>query len=110
MVAEQRNSPLLEVFDPVMGCSDGVCGPDAGEEQIKFAGAVRWLKSKGIEVKRYNMGKEPKTFRNRKNVIDKINRQGQEILPLILVNDQLMHEGSYPALETMARWFELEHE
>ncbi|MGP6156090.1 MAG: arsenite methyltransferase [Vulcanimicrobiaceae bacterium] len=37
----------IQVFDPALCCSTGVCGVDVGEEKVTFAADVEWLKGEG---------------------------------------------------------------
>ena len=46
----------LEVFDPPMCCSTGVCGPSVDPNLVRFAADLEWLKSKGVEINRCNLG------------------------------------------------------
>ncbi|WP_353562108.1 arsenic metallochaperone ArsD family protein, partial [Longimonas sp.] len=46
--------PKIDVFDPPMCCSTGVCGPEADDTLVSFSGALRWLRRHGVEVTRYN--------------------------------------------------------
>ena len=52
----------LEVFDPAMCCSTGVCGPSVPPALARFAGDLEWLAGKGVEVRRYNLTHEPQAF------------------------------------------------
>ncbi len=46
---------LLEVFDPPLCCSTGVCGPDPDARLSQFAADFNWLKSQGVDVRRHNL-------------------------------------------------------
>ena len=52
----------LEVFDPPMCCSTGVCGPSVPPALTRFAGDLEWLTAKGVEVTRHNLAHEPQAF------------------------------------------------
>ena len=54
----------IEIFDPAMCCSTGVCGPSVDPELIRVSVAVNNLKNKGIDVTRYNLASEPDAFAN----------------------------------------------
>lgn len=43
----------LEVFDPPMCCSTGVCGTDIDPALPRFAADLEWLKTQGVKVERY---------------------------------------------------------
>jgi len=45
----------IEVFDPAMCCSTGVCGPSVPPALARFAGDLEWLARHGVDVTRYNL-------------------------------------------------------
>ncbi len=94
----------IEIYDPAMCCSTGVCGSDVDSSLVDFANDVKWLKSKGIEVKRFNLGQEPEAFKTNPHVLTRLQKEGSEILPVILVNDKVASEGGYPSREQLCEW------
>ena len=44
----------VEIFDPAMCCSTGVCGPSVDPELTRVASAIYSLEKKGFNIKRYN--------------------------------------------------------
>lgn len=52
----------LTVFDPAMCCSTGVCGSDVDQVLVDFSADVQWLKSRGVQVERYNLAQQPMSF------------------------------------------------
>ena len=42
----------LDVFDPAICCSTGVCGPDVDAQLVQFAADAKWLANKGVTVHR----------------------------------------------------------
>ena len=49
----------LQVFDPAMCCSTGVCGPSVDPVLPRFSADLEWLKSReGVQVQRYNLAQE----------------------------------------------------
>ena len=58
----------LEVFDPPMCCSTGVCGPEPDDRLAQFSADLDWLKRRGIPVRRYNLSQEPAAFINQPEV------------------------------------------
>ena len=72
----------LQVFDPAMCCSTGVCGPSVDPALPRFAADLEWLKSKGLEVERYNLAQEIAAFTSNPVVKAALNSQGTKCLPL----------------------------
>lgn len=97
-------SSVLEIYDPAMCCSTGVCGSDVDSTLVDFANDLKWLKSKGIEVKRFNLGHEPEAFKSNPEVLIRLKNEGSDILPIILVNHKVTSEGGYPNREQLCNW------
>jgi hypothetical protein len=92
----------LRVFDPAMCCSTGVCGPSVDPDLARFAADLDWLKKQGVAVERYNLSSQPGAFASTAVVRDALTARGNEVLPLVLVDDRIAVEGSYPSRETLA--------
>ncbi len=92
----------LEVFDPPMCCSSGVCGPNVDPKLVQFSAALDWLRAQGIQVKRYNPSHQYDAFAGNATVVRAITEHGLNCLPLILVNGSIVSRGEYPAKEALA--------
>jgi hypothetical protein len=92
----------VQVFDPAMCCSTGVCGPSVDPALPRFAADVEWLKTKGVEVERFNLAQQVAAFTGNPTVKNTLNAKGTKCLPLILVNGSIVAEGSYPSREDLA--------
>ena len=102
--------PKLQVFDPAMCCSSGVCGPSVDPALPRFAADLEWLKSKGLEVVRYNLAQEVSAFTSNPVVKTALNSRGSECLPLLLLDGMIVAEGAYPTREELARLAKVEFE
>ncbi len=91
----------VEVFDPAMCCSTGVCGPAVDPALARFAGDVEWLSRHGLKVERFNLGQEPGAFAERTVVREALATKGQSCLPLTLVDGQIVREGVYPTRDEL---------
>lgn len=94
----------IEVFDPAMCCSTGVCGPSVDPDLARFAGDLDWLAAQGVEVSRYNLATEPQAFVDNDHAKTALAQRGDDALPLILADGLPMSYGAYPARETLAKW------
>lgn len=92
----------IEVFDPPMCCSSGVCGPKVDKKLAEFSAAVAWLRSQGVEVKRYNPAHEYEAFTANPKVVQAVNEFGTGCLPLILVDGEVVSRGGYPSRDELA--------
>lgn len=69
--------PSIQIFDPALCCSSGVCGTDV-DQPLAFA--------EQAAVKQF------------------LERSGQEGLPLILVDGEIALAGRYPRRAELACW------
>ena len=95
----------LTVFDPAMCCSTGVCGSDVDQVLVDFSADVQWLKSRGVQVERYNLAQQPMSFVQNEKAKAFLEASGAEGLPLILLGGETVMAGRYPKRAELARWF-----
>lgn len=100
----------LQIFDPAMCCSTGVCGPSVDPALPRFSADLEWLKSKGLDVERYNLAQEIAAFTSNPVVKAALNSQGTKCLPLVLLDGSIVSEGVYPTREQLARLAGIEFE
>jgi hypothetical protein len=100
----------VQIFDPAMCCSTGVCGPSVDPALPRFAADVEWLKTKGVTVERYNLAREVAAFTSNATVKSTLNAKGAKCLPLILVDGSIVAEGSYPTRSDLARFTRVPYE
>lgn len=87
------------IFDPAMCCSTGVCGPSVDSELLRVAAILNNLKSKGIIVERYNLTGNPEKFVENKEINKMLNEQGVDILPVTIVDGEVVKTKAYPSDE-----------
>lgn len=85
----------LQIFDPPMCCTSGVCGTNVDTKLVKFLNDIEWLKSIGIEVERFGLAFEPQAFVSNELVKETLQKDGNDCLPLILVDGKIVSKGSY---------------
>jgi hypothetical protein len=93
----------VDVFDPPMCCSSGVCGPQVDPLLAAFAADVDWLAAQGVTVTRHNLAQEPQAFVSNPLVQQTLQREGDTCLPLVLVNGEIASRGAYPRRDELAR-------
>jgi len=93
----------IEIYDPPMCCSTGLCGPTIDPVLVAMNDALLALKKQGIEVERYNLSQQPKVFLAKKKVADLLHGNGKEILPITLVNSEVFKTGEYPSYEELCK-------
>ncbi len=92
----------VEVFDPAMCCSTGVCGPSVDPELARFEADLRWLGTQGASVTRYNLAAEPGEFVTRPVVAAMLKSGGEDVLPIVLVDGKLRFSGTWPSRADLA--------
>jgi len=95
-------NPRIEIFDPPMCCSSGVCGTDVDPQLAQFASDLEWLAQKGASVRRYNLTQEPQAFVSHPQVHAVLTEREGAGLPVITLNGCVVSQGVYPSREQLA--------
>jgi hypothetical protein len=94
----------IQIFDPALCCSTGVCGVDVDQALVNFAADVEWARHHGAQIERLNLAQQPLAFAGNQTVKAFLERSGQAALPLILVDGEVALAGRYPGRAELARW------
>ena len=100
----------LEVFDPPMCCSTGVCGPGVDPALVKFTADFHWLAGHGVVAERFNLTQQPQAYVANPTVKAALMEFGNSCLPLILVNGAITSKGRYPSRQELAAMVGVEYE
>ncbi|MGO9485237.1 MAG: arsenite efflux transporter metallochaperone ArsD [Rhodomicrobium sp.] len=84
----------LEIYDPAMCCSTGVCGPEADSVLVAFAADLKWAADQGVAVQRYNLAQEPQAFAGNPAVVREM-EAGMDRLPVIAIDGHIVSTGVY---------------
>jgi hypothetical protein len=89
----------IEIYDPAMCCSTGVCGPGVDPELVRIYDALRQIQKQAPEVRidRYGLTSDPQAFISNAVVTELLKSDGPECLPLGFIDGELVSKGSYPA-------------
>jgi arsenite methyltransferase len=96
--------PTVEIFDPPLCCSSGVCGADPDPQLARFSADLDWLRRQGADVRRYNLAQTPSAFTENSHVRRLMKETDGDCLPVILVDGKVVNHGSRPSREELARW------
>ncbi|MBI5689019.1 MAG: arsenite efflux transporter metallochaperone ArsD [Verrucomicrobia bacterium] len=94
----------LQVFDPALCCSTGVCGPQVDPALVRFAADLQWLAEQGVQVERHNLAQNPAAYVENEAVKQALTERGEAALPFLLVNGREVAAGTYPGRELLAAW------
>ena len=92
----------IQIFDPPMCCSTGVCGPSVDPKLVRFASDLHWLVNHGVRVERYNLSQQPQAFAAHAPVRAALQAEGNACLPLVLLNGEIATRSAYPSRQKLA--------
>ncbi len=99
--------PSIQIFEPALCCSTGVCGVDVDQTLVTFTADVAWLKEQGGQIERFNLAQQPMVFADNAVVSAFLLNSGAESLPLILLDNQMVLAGRYATRQELARWAQI---
>ncbi len=91
------------IFEPAMCCGTGVCGPSVDPELLRVSTVLNNLKNKGILIERHNLSNNPQIFVENKELNEMLNKEGVEVLPVIMVNGIVVKTKGYPTDEEFCK-------
>ena len=92
----------VELFEPAMCCESGVCGPSVDQKLIEIREDLRWARHQGAKVTRHNLSADPDAFVANPKVTGLIAAFGENALPALLVDGEIVIHGHYPTREDLA--------
>ncbi|RJQ48165.1 MAG: arsenical resistance operon transcriptional repressor ArsD [Nitrospiraceae bacterium] len=98
----------IEIYDPAMCCSSGLCGPSIDPVLVKMNDAVLALKKQDVKIERFNLAQQPREFLANKTVADLLHKSGKKILPITIVNGEVFRTVEYPSYENLCKTLNIE--
>ena len=95
-------SRRIELFEPAMCCPTGLCGPAVDQQLIDVREDLRWAESQGAEVARHNLSSAPDAFVANPKVTGLIAAFGEQALPVLVVDGDIVMHGQYPSRKELA--------
>ena len=95
----QHTHADVEVFDPPMCCSTGLCGPTVDQSLLDMNEAILKLKGTGVTIERYQMSNQANAFMSNPEVMRLVREKQMEALPITVVRGQIIKVGVYPTLD-----------
>jgi hypothetical protein len=100
-IATRNMAGTVEVYDPAMCCSTGICGPGVDPALLRITRDLRWLQSQGVPVSRCGLTQEPEAFASNARVAGLMAAFGDGALPATLVNGAVLAHGRYPTRDEL---------
>lgn len=97
----------IQIYDPALCCSTGVCGTDIDQKLVDFSADADWARQNGAAIERFNLAQQPMAFAENATVKGFLERSGAEALPLVLVDGEVALAGRYPTRTELARWADI---
>ncbi|MDF2633711.1 MAG: Arsenical resistance operon trans-acting repressor ArsD [Pelosinus sp.] len=94
----------IEIYDPAMCCATGICGPGIDPELLRVATIINNLTKKGISIARYGLSNEPQAFIDNKKVNEYLMKEEVEVLPITIVDGEVVKTKAYPTDDEFAQW------
>ena len=94
----------IQVFDPALCCSTGVCGVEVDQGLLSFSADAAWARLNGAQIERFNLAQQPMAFAENKVVKSFLELSGVEALPLVLVDGEVALTGRYPNRTELTHW------
>lgn len=95
-VTKYMDTKTLNIFEPAMCCSTGVCGPDVDTQLVQFVSDIEWVKTQGVVVNRYNLSQNPDAFIRDETVNKLLSEKGEDSLPIVMLDGQVAIQSRYP--------------
>ncbi|OEH86615.1 hypothetical protein BHU72_10185 [Desulfuribacillus stibiiarsenatis] len=92
----------IQIYDPAMCCSSGVCGPSVDEKLLRLQETILELSKNyadKVEVQRFMISAQPFEFMNNTKVAEILQNEGADQLPLVFVDGNLISQKGYPTKE-----------
>ena len=94
----------IEIFDPVLCCPTGLCGPNINTELMRIATVMDALKKRGVNILRHNLKDEPGAFVSNRVVNQCLQEKGADALPITLLDGEIVLLKSYPTNNQLSEW------
>ena len=89
----------MYIYEGAMCCSTGVCGVSPDKELMRVSSLVDKLNKSGAKIERYNLTNNTKEFVENKTINKLLTEKGEDILPVVIVDDEVVMTGKYPSNE-----------
>lgn len=100
----------MTIYDPAMCCPTGICGPSVDKNLLRVATVIKRLEKKGVAVQRYNLSSDPQAFVENQKVNELLMKEGPDILPITIVDGEVVKTKEYPTNEEFCKFLEIPEE
>lgn len=97
----------LDIYDPAMCCTTGVCGPSIDPELMRISTSINRLKAQGVFIKRHGLSSEPQDFISNPIISALLESEGPDVLPITLLEGAVIKTKAYPTDDELSKWLEV---
>lgn len=91
---------IIEIYEPAMCCPTGVCGPSVDPEILMLTAVAKEVNNTdGLRLLRRNLSHNPQAFARATQISEKIQNDGIDVLPITVVDGEIVKEAGYPSIE-----------
>ncbi|MCC5926900.1 MAG: arsenite efflux transporter metallochaperone ArsD [Bacteroidetes bacterium] len=87
----------IEIFEPNLCCSTGVCGPTPDKDLVNLQEMVQTAKKAGYTIQRYAINQQPLAFTSNDVIRQYIRENGTNNFPVTLIDGEIIKEKAYPS-------------
>ena len=93
----------LTIYEGVMCCSTGVCGPEPDKELIEFNETLKMINKEfsDLGIIRASLTYDVKMFLENKEIFQLVKENGKEILPITTINGKIIAKKKYLKLNEL---------
>jgi len=77
-------------------------GPSVDHQLIDVRESVRWAEGRGAEATRHNLSSDPDSFVSNPKVTGLMAAFGEQALPALLIDGEIVIHGRYPTRDELA--------
>jgi len=87
----------LMIFEGVMCCSTGICGPEPDKTLVEFNDTLKRLQKDypDLKIQRANMSFNLDVFRENSDILKLVKEKGVEVLPVIRIDGSVVSQQKY---------------
>jgi hypothetical protein len=93
----------ITLYEPAMCCPTGICGVGIDADLLRMSAVLNDLEKNGITVERFNLTNTPQAFVANQKINQLLMNHGMEILPMIMINDEIVKTGGYLSNDEIER-------
>ena len=86
----------IKIYEPAMCCSTGICGPSVDTELLRITATMNQMNKNEQRIERFNLTDQPMVFVEDAVVNQLLNEKGIEVLPITVVDNEVVKIGQYP--------------